>query len=269
MNQRLCGLLTAGAVVAFSGCTGTQGGLFSNVNGSRIAPPATGSIQYSRTATLPDPYYNSNNSTPGIQLPPPPPGGVPATVNTSQGWRPAGMPPNASSPTTYNLPATTPVVQIPPNNMTVASSTSALGAGSNLQMAQASTGVLAGYEGSTATAATAAGGMRLNDATSLQVGVPPPQVANTGLLNRSWEYVVRPGTPQMAQAAWPNGPNPNQPNLTYPGQYMVGPGNAVPPPYNAPGPNYPNAPYANPYTYPQGIIADGWRQRDANGAIPR
>ena len=253
MNQRLLLMLMAIAALSANGCMSQPNGpLLGNINGARIASPGTGTIQYPRTANLPDPYYG--NAT----LPP----GVAPTINTSQGWRPAGTPPTtplagSPAPTSYNVPNLGPTAQIPQNNMSVASSTSLLQPGGNLQVAQSTTGILASNTGMASTMFPGSGSMPLNDATNLNGMNQPSQFASTGQPGQAWEYVVRPTT---------------QPNYGYNGVYNGGyPVAQSPQPYNGPvvynGPpqNYTNAaPYQGnyPYGYQQGVIADGWRQRD-------
>ncbi len=247
MNQRLLILLMAVAALSANGCLRQPNGpLLGNINGARIASPATGTIQYPRTANLPDPYYGSATLPPGIS----------PTINTSQGWRPAGAPATVSpagsiAPTSFNVPNLGPTSQIPANNISVASSNSMLRPGGNLQVAQSTTGIPTGNPGY-ATGNPAAGSMPLNDATNLYGLNPPNQVAANGQPGQAWEYVVRPTT---------------VPGYGYNGAFA---GGQSPQPYNGPvlynGPpqNYTNAPYQGnyPYSYPQGVIADGWRQRD-------
>jgi hypothetical protein len=248
MNQRLLLLLTAIAALSANGCMSQPNGpLLGNINGTRIASPGTGTIQYPRMANLPDPYYG--NAT----LPP----GVSPTINTSQGWRPAGTPAStpltgSPAPTSFNVPNLGPTGQIPQNNMSVASSTSLLQPGGNLQVAQSTTGILTNNTGVANTMIAGSGSMPLNDATNLNGPNQPNQFAGTGQPRQAMEYVVRPTS---------------VPGNVYNGGY---PGMQSPQPYNGPvvyngvPQNYTNAPYQGnyPYGYQQGVIADGWRQRD-------
>lgn len=248
MYQRLFILLMAIVALSANGCMSQPNGpLFGNVNGARIASPATGTIQYPRTANLQDPYYGNASLPPGVS----------PTINSSQGWRPAGTPastPLASSATSsgFNIPNLGPTGQIPANNLSVASSTSLLQPGGNLQVAQATTGLQNGSPAYTAAANPGTGSMPLNDATNLYGTPPTNPVSYTGPSGQSWEYAVRPTTIAT------NG---------YNGGYPV----SLPPqPFNSPvvyqgiPQNYTNATYQGQYPYPysQSVIADGWRQRD-------
>lgn len=253
MLSRFFGLCAVVALTAALGCTGTQGGLIGNVHGTRIAPPGTGTINYQSTATLPNPYQNPGR----VQLPPPP-AGVPANVNTSNGWRPAGPVSAATTSASYQLPVSTPAVQIPTNNISVASSTSRLQPG---QYASAPA-----YTASSGGTSPLPGGKPLNDATRLAGGGGQVQ---PGLPNHSWEYAVRPQIPHTAQNPWPNGPNPNHSHEVYPGGNVVVAGNTTLPPPGGPGQRVAAPAPGTGSGQPQGHIADGWRQRDANAGVPR
>ncbi len=259
MNYWFFALLTS-CLIAGGCCNRPNGCLVDNINGTRIASPATGTIQYPRLASAADPYYFPNG-----------PATAPAG-GTAIGWRPAGTPPPvkpAGTPTGQVVPRLTPITPIPSNNSTFATHTSNLQPGSNLQVAQSTTGIPVNSMGSTfqsnSTTQVASGGMPLHDATRL--GQPGAQVAgtNTGIFNRTWEYAVRP-TVVSQQTPWPNGPNPNAPGNYGPGGNLVVNGNTT---GTIPGQpyNYTAAPYG--YGYPQGVIADGWRQRDGTGGISR
>jgi hypothetical protein len=251
MNHRLFVVIMISWATLLSGCTGTGAynhqGLFSNADATRIAPPATGMVQYpqQQAANLVDPYY------------------APSPATTA-GWRPAGsaVPSTASltgTPSAADLQAGFNTSTAASNNLVVASSTSAMptGGGTILASNPAQPPVLE-------TGSLSGGALPVNDAT--RVATAPVQTSNTGILNRTWEYVARPNAPM-----YPPGSTIQQPVYAT-GSVAASP--STPPGYAAPRPSsyaYPAGYPAQPgYQYPNtsggnNAMAEGWQQRE----VPR
>ena len=273
MNHRFFLLAMAGLLAGLTGCLGqNQCGtcpnhspsLFGSVSGARIAPPATGTIQYpQQVANLPDQYYGR---TPTVATPA---NNVSTGVNTNQGWRPANPAPGFTNPINYNPNAASsqnvPANTIPANNLVVASSTSQL-------QPRATTPVQIPNVAQTPVVASTSvsGGMPLNDATRVATAPAQQTNPNTGIFNRAWEYVARPTAP--TQNYVPGQVNPNQ----YANQQFYANGTIVaanstgnftgprPTSYSYQNGSYPNGVNPNNGYYGQqnGVVADGWRQRD-------
>lgn len=250
MNHRLLLLAITGLIFGISGCQGTGPGaygpgLIGNVNGTRIAPPATGTVNYPpQVANLPDPYYG-RTPTPATTT-------QQSTIN--QGWRPTNPAPGTANPVGYNpnsgASLASPGNTIPGNNLVVASSTS------GLQGRPATT--TASTVSSTPTPLVAsnslAGGMPLTDATR---NTTAGQTATTAR-NPAWEYVTRPNAPAYGQNQYQYATQPVYANGTIVASSSTTPGFAGPRPTS----------YSYTNGYPNGVpgnqvVAEGWRQRDA------
>ncbi|MGI9517611.1 MAG: hypothetical protein ACR2NP_11230 [Pirellulaceae bacterium] len=261
MSKRYQLLAVLALAASFVGCNccSPQGGGYPYMAGTRIAPPATGSVQIPNTsvASLPDAYYGTG-AVPAAQQPtivPPP------SVAPGSGWRPQGTAPAATAPGLANV---NPNVQntspnlIPTNNLQVATSTS------TIRPTPGTTQVARATDPQTATHSMT-GGMPLTDATQVAGNTP------TNRPQSAWEYVVRPNGPQVAQPQQYR----TQPVLAN-NNNVVGTGSTTPQGYATPRPgsySYPNNAYPNNGVYPnqQGYpanVAHGWRQRTAT-PVPR
>ncbi len=264
MSKRYQLLAVIALAASFAGCNccGTGGGGYPFVAGTRIAPPATGSVQIPNTAVanLPAPYYGQGapaaTQAPAITTQP--------TGLPGQGWRPAGnvaaVPAGSLAnynPTSQNVQNTAPNM-IPANNLQVATSTSTISSTPGNQVARTTT-----TPQNTSTSTSVTGGMPLTDATQVAGNAPPSNTPRT-----AWEYVVRPnGTPVPRQYS-------TQPVLA--NTSNVATGSTSPQAYGTPRPgsySYPNNAYPNngAYGYPGNYpanVAQGWRQRTAT-PVPR
>ncbi len=263
MDRRIQWIICSLLIVGLTGCCNCRRGLglFGNINSARIASPGTGNIQSPQLAQVP--YYNSGSTAGGQQN-----SAVPQSTNVQNGWRPAGgQPANASNPYSYNptsfsVPAASPLNTIPAGNLVTATSTSTLRQ-ANLPVQPNPPTRIAAPPSNTNGAPPqplSGGGMPLTDATriaSQQSGNGP----EAGIFNRTWEYIARPSTPQNFAPQY-QAPPPTQQNY---GNYVMATSSTMP---QFSGPRFGQGSPAN-YSNYSGPVADGWRQRETFNGVPR
>ena len=256
MNQRLL-VLASIAITAVCGCTGTgtnNGQNWMSNSGTRIAPPGTNLGQ--QVASLPpDPYYGN---TPGGSV----------QTNGAPGWQQAAASQNIQS---------APGSPVPNSNLVVASSTAGVTVPPATTLASNQVpGAIPPQQPGVSYGTVASGALPLNDATRVATS-PAVQQPNTGIFNRTWEYVAQPNAPnnpvtqyttQPQYAAQPQyatqpqySPQPVYANGTVVAASSTAPGYAAPRPSSYTNPNaYPGYPNVTPVN---NNVAQGWQQRTA------
>ena len=245
MDKRYSWLALVLLVIMATGCCPCRRGfgLFRNIRSARIAPPGTGTLRVPQVANTPAPYYTPQNN--GVQ---------PRAGGNGLGWRPAGTPLGAVTPNQQNLvPTSHRVAAVPPaqSNLQVVTGTSGLKRSANPVTNPATQGPAPNPGAASPNRSVGQpvlSGMPVNDATRVTA---PGVRAQPSLLSPSLEYVVRPQIPQQV----PQQPyNPNAYAVARNPAYPQQGGNAYPVPNTTQG---------------QGVLAEGWRQRDVNGNLPR